>query len=379
MKYLYKLLFFNLIFIGSILNSTAQLYVGERLLRDSSEQILSFRFENANFIKNNEFSSDLTNSATYIGFFAKPTMEYYLTNNMKVNAGVFLLKYSGLNNFTQAIPIFSVQQKLSKHLDLVMGSIYGSSYHNLSEPIYRIDNYFTDNVEYGAQFLYHSKYFDSDLWINWEKFIFVGDTYPERFHAGWVSEFKYDINSLSISVPIQLYTFHQGGTIDSSTAPVYSIFNGVSGLKFKYNINKTTSLIFEPKVYLYSALSSPDSGQYALDITDGNAIHMNFKFSSKYIDASIGYWHAKDFVAPDGEYLFQSLSIKDPDYYQKYRKLIPFKLILKYPVNKYIKIQLRTDEYYNITDKVLDNSFSLFLIINQDFFISKIKKNPYNQ
>lgn len=379
MKYSYKLVFFTFIFIASILNSVAQLYVGDRLLRDSSEYFLSFRFENTNFIKDNEFSSDLTYNATHIGFFAKPSLEYYLTNDTRVKAGIFLLKYSGLNNFTQAIPIFSVQQKLNKHLDLVMGSLYGTSYHNLSEPIFRIDNYFTDNVEYGAQFIYHSKYFDSDLWISWEKFIFVGDPYQEKFHVGWSSEFKYDINSLSVSVPIQLYTFHQGGTIDLSTAPVYSLFNGASGLKIRYNINKTTSLSFEPMIYLYNALSSPDSGLYSLKITDGNALYLNLKFNSKYFDARVGYWYATNFVAPSGEYLFQSLSIKDPNYYSKYRKIIPFKVILKYPVNKYIKIQLRTDEYYNISDGVFDNSFSLFLIVNQDIFISRIKNNRPNK
>lgn len=354
------------------------MYVGDKLLRDSSERNLSLRFENTNFIKDNETRSILTNDRTYIGFFAKPTLEYYLTNNTKINAGVFLLKYSGLDNFTRVIPILSVQQRLSKHLDLVMGSIYGSSYHNLDEPIFRIDNYFTDNVEYGAQFLFHSKYFDSDLWINWKNFIFIGDNHPERFQTGWASEFKYDINSLSISIPIQEYTYHQGGNIDSSGAPIYLLLNGATGIKFKYNLNKTTSVSFEPMAYLYNAFTSPESGQYALKLTNGNALYMKLKFNSKYVDAIVGYWYAKDFVAPDGDYLFQSLSVKDPNYYQKYRKVIPFKVIFKYPVNKYIKIQLRTDEYYNVIDDALDNSFSLFFIINQDFFISKIKKNPYN-
>lgn len=379
MKHLYKRLFFTFIFISSILNSPAQLNVGDRILRDSNDKVLSFRFENTNFVKDNEYLSNLTNNATYIGFFAKPTLEYYLTNNTKINAGIFLLKYSGLNNFSQAIPIFSVQQRLNNHLDLVMGSLYGTTYHELDEPILGIDNYFNDNIEYGTQFLYHSTHFNSDLWINWEKFIFVGDPYRERFHVGWSSHFKYDINSLRIYVPIQFYTYHQGGTIASSSEPVYSIFNGASGIKLKYNFNKANSISFEPMVYLYNALSSPDSGRYALDITDGKAFYMNLKFSGKYIDASVGYWYAKDFVAPYGEYLFQSLSVKDPNYYQKYRKLIPLKITLKYPVNKYIKIQLRTDEYYNITDKVMDNSFSLFLIINQDFFISKIKTNPLHE
>jgi hypothetical protein len=371
LKYIIAIFFFSSV----ITPIFGQFNIGDKQLRDSSENILSFRFENSNFIKDNEFYSKLTNSGMYIGFFAKPTLEYYFTKNTKVNAGVFLLKYSGLDNFTQAIPIFSVQQKITKHLDLVMGSIYGNHYHQLDEPIYSIDNYFTNNVEYGAQFLYHSKYFDSDLWLNWEKYIFVGDPYQEQFHMGWASTFKYDINSLSISLPIQLYTSHKGGTIDSCPDPVISIFNGVGGINFKYNFENNTSLSFEPSIYYYDVLTAPSSGPFAPKISNGEAYYFKLKFSSKYLDAFVGYWHARDFVAPRGEYLFQSISIKDPDYYQKYRKLIPLKVIFKYPINKYINLQLRTDDYYNVIDKVMDHSYSLFLIINQDFFISKIRKN----
>ncbi len=372
MNYLFKKLVFTIVFICLSIFSFSQLYVGDYLLRDSSEQSLFFRFENFNFIKDDEFYSHLTNNSTNIGFFVKPTLEYYFTNNTKVNAGVYLLKYSGLDNFTKIVPIFSVQQRLSKHLDLVMGSIYGSAYHNLEEPIYRINDYFTNNVEYGAQFLYHSKYFDSDLWLNWEQFIFVGDPHQEQFHLGWSSSLKYDISNFSISIPLQLYVSHNGGTIDSCPAPVISIFNGMSGIRFKYNFNNNTSLSFEPMVYKFSALAYPESGPYSLPLTDGEAYCLNMKFRSKYIDATLGYWYAKDFVAPRGEYLFQSISVKDPTYYRKYRRVIPLKLIFKYPVNRFIKLQLRTDDYYNVTDRVMDHSYSLFLIINQDFFIRNI-------
>ncbi len=376
MKIIFKHLSICLLFIFLATSSFGQLYINNKQLKDSSENTLSLRFENTYFIKDNEYSSQLLNNETYIGLFAKPTLEYYFTKNTKVNVGVFLLRYSGLNNFSKVTPIFSVQQRITKHLDLVMGSIYGNDYHQLDEPIFKIENYFTNNVEYGAQFLYHSKYFDSDLWLNWEKYIFIGDPYQEQFHLGWRSNIKYNINSLSISIPIQFYTLHKGGTIDSCPAPVISILNGVGGINFKYNFNKNTSLSIRPTVYLYNAISHPKSGPYALKLTNGEAYYLNLLFKSKYIDAIVGYWYARDFVAPRGEYLFQSLSIKDPSYYQKYRKVVPFKLIFKYPINKYIKLQLRTDDYYNVIDKVIDPSYSLFLIINQDFFITKIKENP---
>ncbi|MEA1986719.1 MAG: hypothetical protein U9N76_04440, partial [Candidatus Marinimicrobia bacterium] len=141
-------------------------------LCDTCEKKIYLNFESTSFIKNNEYFHHFTKGYTGIGFFIKPTIEYYLTKNTKANLGIYLLKYSGVDNFTQSIPIFTIQHKLTKNTDLIFGNIYGTLNHKLEEPLFRFDTYYQNNIEYGLQLLHNSKYLQSDIWMNWDKFIF---------------------------------------------------------------------------------------------------------------------------------------------------------------------------------------------------------------
>lgn len=354
-------------------NVNAQDYIGSKQLRDSSEQELYLRIENANFVRDRELYSNFTNGFVNLGFFVKPTLEYYLTRNTRINAGVYFLKFSGGDGFTQAIPILSVQQRLFKHLDLVMGSIYSTNSHDLDEPIFKMDNYYLHNIEYGVQFLFNSKIFDADLWLNWEQHIFEGDPFQEKFQLGFSSKLKLGKNHFQVEVPLQLFTLHKGGQIDASPDPAISIFNGATGMHFIYNINKNNAIRLEPMLYSYKALRMPNTGAYENVWRNGEGYYLKLRYVNPYFQFMLAYWHGHKFVAPKGDFLFQSVSESDSTFSQEYRKLLNLKFIFNYPVSKYINIQLRTDEYYDLMTNKMNHSYSLFFIINQSFFISRIK------
>ena len=376
----FKFLFVVLIvFIVSMQYGLAQPYIGSKQLLDSNENNLFLRFEATSFLKDNEYNNHFTKGGMNIGFFVKPTLEYYITPRTRLNLGVHVLKYSGREEFTQVIPIFTVQQRLVKGLDLVMGSFYGTNSHNLEEPIFNMDNYYKNNIEYGGQLLYHSKYFDGDAWLNWETHIMKDDPFQEQFQMGISTNLKFQFNKFKIQIPLQLFTIHKGGQIDSNPAPARSYFNGVSGLRFIYAFNKNNAISFEPLVLRYKALRMPDTGQYAYPYREGEAYYLKLKYSNKYIRLMVGYWHARAFVAPKGEFLFQSVSNYDPNYTQKYRKMIPFKVIINYPVSKFVNIQIRTDNYYDIMTTRIDHTYSLYITINDAFFLTKVKRKTENR
>lgn len=344
-------------------------------LCDTCEKDISIRFESTSFLKNNEYSNDFTEGFTGIGFFFKPTVEYYLTKNTKVNAGVYLLKYSGINNFTQAIPVFSVQHKITRNIELVFGSIYGTLNHRLEEPIFRFDRYYQNNVEYGMQFLWNSSSIESDLWLTWEKFIFRNDPFQEEFVVGNTTNIKlYPSDKFDIFIPLQILISHKGGQIDSSPYPAASIVNGLSGLKFNYKINKTNILGFEPLIFWYQGWGLPDTGNNSQIFQNGKGSYLKINYNNEYLSSMLGYWSGNKFIAPKGEYLFQSVSEINDTFFQEERKLVTAKIAIRKKVSGSFNIEVRADGYYDLVNKDLAYSYGLYFVINELFFINKI--NP---
>lgn len=351
-----------------------QIFTTKEFLCDTCEKEISIRFESTSFLKNNEYFNDFAEGSTGIGFFLKPTVEYYLTNNTKANAGVYFLKYSGIDNFTQVIPIFSVQHKFTKNIELVFGSIYGTLNHQLEEPIFRFDWYYQDNVEYGLQLFWNSSLIKSELWLNWEKFIFKNDPFQDEFVVGNNTNIKvYPSGKFDIYVPLQMLISHKGGQIDSSPDPAVSIFNGLSGIRFDYKINKTNILGFESLIFWYQGWGLPDTGSNSQIFNNGHGLYFKIKYDNDFLSSRLGYWSAKKFIAPKGEYLFQSVSESDDTFFQENRSLITGKIVIKHKVSDFFEIAVRADGYYDLINNDFSYSFGLYFVLNELFFLSKIK------
>ncbi len=353
----------------------AQDFTGSKLLNDSSAQNLYLRWENSYFFRDREYYGKIAKGYMSIGVFAKPTLEYYFTRNTRVNAGAYLLKYSGRDKFSQLIPIFSVEQRLFKHAYLVLGNIYGTNSHQLDEPIYRMGNYFTNNVEYGGQILFDFKHLTSDFWLNWTHFIQEGDPLRESFQMGASLNWEMGTEAWRLAIPLQLFTVHHGGEISSSTRPTTTLFNGATGVKIYYRFMKNKQLSIEPMIYRYKALRGPESGIYSQAFKQGWASYIKIRYKQPYFSFMAGYWQANKFIAPYGEQLFQSVSNIDSNYTEASKQLLSFKFIFNYPVSKGIHIQLRSDEYYDFTSFKMNHSYSLYFIINEAFFVKHLKSN----
>lgn len=369
-----KLKFTISFYLLFVLSSFAQTFSNKTFLCDTCDRELSLHIESISFFKNNEYFNAFTKGFTGFGFNLKPTLDYYFTKNTKVSAGVYLLKYDGIDNFTQAIPILTIQQRLTPNLDLVLGSIYGTLNHQLEEPLFRFDRYYQNNVENGFQLLYHSAKIKSDLWLNWEKFIFVNSPYQEEFVLGNTNQFLLlQTKRLSIELPFHLMGAHRGGQIDSSPNPAISIVNAMSGLDIKYNIGAKQSLSFKPLLFLYRGLGLPETGVNSLPFSKGNGLYLKIHYQNKNMHSVLGYWTSNKFISSRGEYLFLSISDFDEGFSQEKRQLLTSKTEMQFPISESIKLVIRAEAYFDLMSLNFAHSFGTYFIINESFFLKKIK------
>ncbi|MAW65118.1 MAG: hypothetical protein CMD18_02875 [Flavobacteriales bacterium] len=365
------------VFLLNLNNSIAQNISYPRdFLCDSCSNNLNFRFESSSFFKNNEYESDFATSFTGIGLMLKPSIEYYFGSNTKLNFGAFGLKYSGLNGFSELIPIYQIRHKLMSGLELVLGSLNGNLKHDLAEPFYRFDRYYLNNVEYGLQVLHNSRYMDSDLWLNWEQFIFEGDPFQEQFTIGNHSKIMLlNKNKIQIKADFQLLIYHKGGEIDSYVGPSFYVFNSGYGCDVSFK-TRSINYTLRPKYMIYGSQGLPESGENYKPYKNGSGFLFSGDLDHKYFYFESGYWNGNKFISPSGEYLFMSVSESDPNLYQDNRQLIYSKFRLKRHMSNNLKLELRANLYVDIKNNVLpDYSYGVYFIANELFFLKKINKN----
>ena len=341
--------------------------------QDSSK--LFFRFENFNFVKNNEYNSDFTDGVTWIGYIATPKMVYYPTSNFRIEAGARFQKYSGREDFTETEPIFSAIYHASDKIDFILGTLNQDHNHKLSEPIFEPERFFSDNAENGFQILYHSDRFNLDTWINWEKFILANDPFQERFTFGLSSDWQ--LNKLSsknkFSIPVQTVVTHRGGEIDSSDGSVQTVGNYSAGLQFTRKVENSRITSWTLKVMAHYFSDNSSEKEFIFD--KGHAFYPQFGFTTKQSQLHVGYWNAYQFAASRGSELFQSVSFNNPGFFENRRELATLNYFYEHEIAKGINLGGKLDAYYDLKNSKENFAAAIYLQINGDFFLKKIKWN----
>ncbi|MBK3517369.1 hypothetical protein [Carboxylicivirga marina] len=341
--------------------------------KENADNNLYFRLENNNFVKNNEYFGDYIEGFTMMGYTAQPSLVYYAGSRLRIKAGVHLVQFSGMSDFTEVLPTFSIHTKLTDNLDLIMGGLQGDVHHKLIEPIFNPENQYTRPIENGFQFIYNSNKLWLDAWVDWEQFIFLGDTKPEKFTAGVSTEYQItnDENDFQISIPGQMVATHLGGQISNYSERMQSLANLVTGVKLSYNIGD--GFIKDVGIATYYATFHDLTGHTGWDFTSGNALYPVGEINYKYGTFMAGYWRAHNFLAPKGSSIFQSTSNYKPGYYTEYRNLLTTKLSFTKTFMKQIKFSAMVETYYDIPASQFDYSYGINLVFTPNFYISKIK------
>jgi len=233
-------------------------YMTEYQIDSLKKKELRLDIDNLFFFKNNEFGNSVMKGYTLPGAWINPKLSYVPLSNIKFEAGVYMLWYSGAykypnyayqdiakwkgvhyQNGTHLLPYFRGQIALG-NFNFVLGNIYGGANHGLILPLYNPELNLTADPETGFQILYDTPRFHLDAWINWQSFIFDIDTHQESFIAGVTSDIK--LNSPQSKwhwyVPIQMVAQHRGGEIDETETGVETFMNASLGVGLTRNLNR---------------------------------------------------------------------------------------------------------------------------------------------
>ena len=354
-------------------SDTPFLHYNEFQKADSNKLFL--RFENLNFVKNNEYSSDFSNGTTWIGYLATPKLVYYPSSKIRIEAGIRLQKYFGRTNFTETEAIFSVNYKITNQANLILGSLNQDNNHMLSQPMFEPERFFTDKAENGIQFLYKSKRFNLDTWINWEQFILKDDPFQEKFTFGISS--NYQLNNTSsqnkLSIPVQILFTHRGGEIDSSDERTQTIGNFSSGLEFSRKVENSRITSWQIKALAHYVRDNSSIQEFIF--SKGHAWYPQIGINTKYSQFKLGYWYAYHFFAPKGSELFQSISYSKPGLYKNTRRFITFKWFYEREISRNIHLGGKLELDYNPSNSNKDYTTAIYLRINGNFFLKKVSWN----
>ena len=341
----------------------------------ASKGILCLNLNNINFLKNNEYSNPITEGYTLIGFFLQPELVYYPDKKVSLHLGTHLLSYSGTNKFSFIKPVFSTNWHFSENTRFTIGSLAGSDEHRMFDPHYNKERVYNAYSEDGLQFRTESDHFFSDTWLSWENYIFKGDGEREIFTAG--ESFRYATKAIAgifrIEIPIQVQFKHYGGQISNYPEQVETYLNVAAGVRTGLDIAQSLygSAGFECLAFTGNSLNgNPSSG-----IKNGYAGWYKLFYSFKEAGFEAGFWSSHDFYAPNGNFIFSSVSDHLDNLVISDRRLITFSADLNLPYKDFLEFYFAFDGYYDTDLKRFDNAVTLHVRFDKLIKIVSIR-NP---
>ncbi|HEX2969463.1 MAG TPA: hypothetical protein VHO46_10210 [Bacteroidales bacterium] len=360
--------------------------------RDQAEKELSLSIKSMNFIRNDEYFNPLGSPGfhlsgeiplwidkslwiegyTLTGFFFRPEVVYNPTEKLSLRAGAHFLKYWGAGGFTQIKPVLSTSIQIAPGTILTIGSLSGSDKHRMFDPHFNFERLYTDYSENGFQIRTERKHIFNDAWINWENFIFTGDTEREIFTFG--ESFRYvsheTASPFNIEIPVQIQFKHFGGQVSNYPEHVTTFFNLASGLRVNFNTGDMTGKIgVEYTGFLNSVI--PERETYI--ISHGHASWWRLHYDIKRFYFGSSYWVANNFYAPNGNGIFASVYRFDSKYVIRKREIITGSAYLKLLPEDYLELFFGIDTYYDMCEKRLDYAATLHLNFEDIFRLLIIK------
>jgi hypothetical protein len=298
----------------------------------------------------------------------RPKLLYYPDKKLRLEIGGEVLAYAGRDDY-KLYPWFSVLYIPSKHVTFRMGNLNQDLNHGLAEPVMDSEHYFKDKPEFGIQGKYTDKRFSADFWIDWQKMIFKGDPYKERFVFGTAANltlFKNDKRKLT--VPISFNGLHEGGEIDVAPGPAQTHIVISEGLKYEY---KTGGSLIKSGLLQGSFLQSTyPLNETALPGKSGTAFFIQTAMNTDYGTFLSGYWQGNRFFTPLGSPMYQNGGIGQEASIDK-NNFFVFSYRYDRKIFGQSKFGFTSDMFYNPSLNKLSNSAALYLMVNLSFLCRK--------
>lgn len=293
------------------------------------------------FFKDNEFDGNVVKGYSLPGFRLQPRIVYRPIREITLELGAHATVYEGSNKYpsyvfhdiarwkgdqyqrgAHALPFFRATAHLERPgkglTTLVVGDIYGGATHRLPLPLYNPELLLTDDPEAGVQIIADRKRWHSDVWVNWQSYIFEESTHQEAFTVGWAQQATVFSRkggasqaTHSLRVPVNLLIQHRGGEQDATDMGVQTIANASAGLRWDWSVPRRRGI------------TAAHAGASALFALQQSGSLWPFDFGAGlWADASVtlnrdlvlaaGIFHASDFCSLYGSPYFGTLSVKYP-------------------------------------------------------------------
>lgn len=339
----------------------------------SDSNALYFNFHNTNFLWNNEFFNDVVEGYTLIGYHITPSFEYHFSENIKVEAGVHLLQYSGLDKFSEAVPIYRATYH-KNDFAFVMGSLYGTINHKLPNPISNFENYLTNNIENGVQAIWNKDRFNLDIWLDWQNFIFIDDSTQEKLVSGISAETTFlKSNSWELSTPAYAMIMHRGGQIDTSQANMLTAMNYGLGLQVKKHFNYRFLNSVQAKFQFLGFTDNSPTVESIYKSGNGYLSELRLTYKESYLQ--FGHWYADRFLSLQGHPIYQTESVKGSEFNTLQRNLFTSKLNYSQNIYRGIYLGVIAETFYDLYEGNFDFTTGISLVIKQSFFLKRFKPN----
>ena len=377
MKRILVLFFLNAIAgasIAQILNDSLEYRIRPDSLKTGELHLSVYNF---NYLRNYEYFNKIQDGYTLFGAQLEPQLLYYAHPRLAISAGVHLRKDFGGRGIYRTYPLFSIKYQKG-NTTLINGVLEGNIHHRMIEPMYDFEKKITEPVEYGTQFIISNKSLFLDAFINWKRMIYKPSPDQEQILAGASADLNLIKNTkISLSLPLQLTVFHQGGQIDLVDIPLQTLVNTALGFKLKIPFQGFINAFRSENYYTsYTDFSFTLAQAYS----KGGGWHLNSGIDTKYGSVMGTYWNANGYISFNGMPIYQSVSqqINHTGFTEKNRQL----LMLRYSYQKRLipnfYLDFRFEPMMDLNrprgSKKIEFSNSSFLVYKQEFRLHKIKK-----
>lgn len=320
-------------------NSSLYAQIDSLVLNTESAQVnsrekneLRFDLDALAFFKDNEYNSkDVVKGYTLPGMWLSPRITYQPLNNLKLEIGAHMLHYWGANSYpTKSIgdlttndgerktkgfhctPTFRANLQLSPNVNIVLGTLYGKSFHQLTAPLYNDEHCLTSDPETGVQVLWTNRWLQFDTWVDWQKFIYKNDKEQEEFTYGLSAKLMPDASKhrAKLYFPVQLLMHHIGGEINTEAEE--------RSIKTWMNAAVGAGAVIPLRTRIPASINTEVTGHFfsqqkgdVLPYSKGYGLLAKVKAQVKNFSATASYWYADKFISICGSPLYNAMSSVD--------------------------------------------------------------------
>ena len=325
------------------------------------------------FVKDNEFFDTMVEGYTLFGYQLNPYLSYNISKNVRLDAGVYVQKDFGNDEYSDVKPTFSLKIR-QNNFNFIFGTLEGSVHHRLIEPLYDFERVLNNRLENGVQMIWmkdNSLFLDA--WIDWQKMIYSNSTEPERFTAGIsFNKTLFTFGNVHVDLPLQLVAAHQGGQIDTIDNEVITRYNMAGGLTLE-GVNEGFINGWGIKAY---AASFNTSANVPLFAEDGVGFLVNPYLKTKIGLTVMGsYWYGDRFLSIQGSPLYASANELYPNRIDKKRDFFMLRFLYDVKVADGLTLTARAEPFYDSYAEEIEYSFGLYLNFSERFFLLNAKKN----